>query len=207
MTDEELKPLIRNAQIGDGRDAEKVIKSFEPYIFTLSAGYYLRNYERDDFMQLGRLAVFKSIYKFNLNMASFNKYAKSAIRNNLNFEYRCHKKDKLMIAFADIENLVKSEVSSIKSPCNIEEAFIKKEESLQLYKYIFKLNMLEKDIIINKFYKGISLVKYSKEKNLKLSMVRYYYASALKKLKNNLITHSKGTTHIFISSYERRNAA
>lgn len=179
-----LKEALKKAKEKDQDAILRLMNKYSLLIDKYSRIYKLKNYDSSDLKQEGNIAILNAIDKFDLskNPNVFDCYAINSIKNKYGTLARSHIKrnteSSLNIStntddFAEIINL-------IEDPTNIEDIYIKSEETSKLN---YALSSLSKEelTLINAIYinKSHSLLKYCKENNLP-------YTSSRKKLKKSL---------------------
>lgn len=187
---DKLEILEKMAQSGDENAQEEMLRMFEGYIYTIASGYYIKDYDMDDLIQLGRMSVYKAMKLYDFDSASrgFMYYAMNAVKKNFMNEFRkCGKYNYEMSLNEKNKESEMEYIDAIKDDINIEDDYEKKIMKNKLTKAVKALPGIEKDIIIWKFYFGRSLKEYAALHNMNYSCVRYHEKAALKKLQCYLI--------------------
>lgn len=129
--DEELLPLIRQ---NNEEALETLMKKYSPLIGRIASSYYGVTYDHQDFLQEGKMALFKAIETFDETRgASFYSYAMTCVRNAITTVYRKQKRA------ADLERLMEEP--------NIEGV----KESYEAYQTSKKIDIfLNKKMILEK---------------------------------------------------------
>lgn len=183
MNKKELEKLVREAKLGNEDAKENIITTFEGYIYTVASSYYIKGYDMDDLLQLGRISVYKAIKLYDLNKSSngFMYYTINAVKNNFLYEFRkCKKYNYESSLNAKSEDSALEYIDYIEDSANTEEDYEKKIIKEELTKAIKSLPQPEQDIIIWEYYLNKNLKEYANLKNLKYSYIIYHKKKALK---------------------------
>lgn len=82
---QEIEILVKEAQMGNKDSMEKLMKSFENYIYKSAMTIYVSGYDQDDLMQIGYMTVMRAVEKYDITKSNFVNYVTLAITNN----FRC----------------------------------------------------------------------------------------------------------------------
>lgn len=173
------------AQSGDENAQEEIIYMFEGYVYTVASGYYIKNYDMDDLIQLGRMSVYKAIKLYNPESASrgFMYYAMNAVKKNFMNEFRkCGRYNYEMSLNEKNKESEMEYIDAIEDDTDIEDDYEKKIIKEKLLEAVSELPDLEREIIIWKFYLERPLKEYAALHNMNYSHIRYHEKTALKKI-------------------------
>lgn len=99
----ESSALLRAVVEGAQGAFDELLRRWNDYI-TISAARYGRNpTDFDDLYQVGSLALWRSVARFDPSRGSFNHYACRAIKNSMIREMRKHEGDHLILALFDVD--------------------------------------------------------------------------------------------------------
>lgn len=182
----------------DKNAQEEIIRMFEGYIYTVASSYYIKNYDMDDLIQLGRMSVYKAIKLYDPESASrgFMYYAMNAVKNNFMYEFRkCGRYNYEMSLNEKNKECEMEYIDAIEDDINIENDYERKIIKKKLLEAVNELSDLEREIVIWKFYLERPLKEYAALHNMNYSCVRYHEKTALKKiavlLNNNIWSEDK----------------
>lgn len=95
LPDIELIYLVRD---GNNTAFEILLKRYEPLIGSVIRNYYARDYEKEDFFQIGSLAFYQAIMSYDTSVgATFYGFALSCVRNKVVSAWR-HEQDEINYA-------------------------------------------------------------------------------------------------------------
>ncbi|MCD2502297.1 sigma-70 family RNA polymerase sigma factor [Clostridium sp. NSJ-145] len=186
-----LVETLKKAKEKDQGSILTLINKYYPLVDKYSNIYKLKNYEKSDLNQEGNIAILNAINKFDLskNLNAFDGYTINSIRNKFGTLARIHIKrntESSLNILGNDEELVEI-IDLIEDPINIEENYIKSDESSRIHS---ALNTLSKEelTLIDAIYltKSHSLLKYCKENNLTYHITRRKLKKSLEKLKTYL---------------------
>jgi RNA polymerase sigma factor (sigma-70 family) len=180
----ELNDLVIKAKNGDKYALEEIIEMLSPVIYKICSCYFIKNYEIEDLIQIGRMSVVKSIEKYNSNSkASFKTYAASAIENNLKYLLRSeYKRNYEISSNITVEDGI-TLADCFQDEFNIEEDYCRKESYSTLYKYLNKLEPIYRDILYWVYIDGGKIKDYADRENISIEACRKRKSRALKKLR------------------------
>lgn len=79
-----IERLIIRCKQGDKKALEELLVTYEPLVKKISMSYFINGYEQEDLEQLGRLAIVRTVNKFDLdNGANFTGFVHRVIKNDL----------------------------------------------------------------------------------------------------------------------------
>lgn len=170
----EIEQLVKKAKANDESAMSELMKRFRPLILKMANSIYIKDYDRDDLIQLGYIAIIKAVSYYNTERnTNFTAYVSNAIRKNYYYEMRKSSKrnydtsfDKLLEegkeAF-DIENFNSSNICD-----SIEDNVIKKEQIEELKKILKTLKKEERELLFYAYNKDSGGIReYSKITGIK----------------------------------------
>ncbi|OFI06499.1 RNA polymerase sigma factor FliA [Clostridium acetireducens DSM 10703] len=162
-----MDKIVKLAKMGNKRAIEFLIKKYELYIFKESNKVKLRDYSKEDLIQIGKLSVLKAINKYNLNQGSnFTAYVIQSIKNNFYNKIRRESKNRFDISLYK-ENAEGSKIiDTIASNFNLEQYIMKREQKDKLNKALSKLSKEDRKLINWVYYDEKKLTDYAKINNL-----------------------------------------
>ena len=183
-----LTEALKQAKEKDQDATLTLINKYSPLIDKYSRIYKLKDYEKSDLQQEGKMAIINAISKFDLskNPNVFDGYAINSIRNKYGTLARTHIKRN---SESSLNIITSSDDSSeiinlIEDTVDLEKSYINSDEISRLQ---FAINTLSKEEIelINIVYikKSHSLLNYCKENNLTYHTSRMKLKKSLEKLR------------------------
>lgn len=183
-----LTEALKQAKEKDQDATLTLINKYFPLIDKYSRIYKLKDYEKSDLQQEGKMAIINAISKFDLskNPNVFDGYAINSIRNKYGTLARTHIKRN---SESSLNIITSSDDSSeiinlIEDTVDLEKSYINSDEISRLQ---FAINTLSKEEIelINIVYikKSHSLLNYCKENNLTYHTSRMKLKKSLEKLR------------------------
>lgn len=188
---EKIEIMVDNYNKGDRNTENKIIRAFEGYIYTVSCSYFIKDYDMEDLLQLGRISVYKALQHYDKGRVSngFIYYAMNAIKNNFKYEFRKHKKNNFVISLDDKFDGELYYKDVVKSEENIEGDFIKIETYKKLRQAVNELPKLQREIIIWVYFEDKALKDYATLHNMSYSSVRYHRNAGEKYLRSAIKVH------------------
>ena len=186
-TQREIQDLVIMAKEGDVCALEEVYKTFEMFISKTAFTISLKNYKREDLVQIGNESIAKALNKYKLEDGRpFLPYVVTSIRKNFNNlirnnnRYGCE--ESLHINNSNGFLLI----NIIPSLEVFEEDLLKKETHGELKQVIDKLNEDERQIIYYLFIREYRVSDFAKLKDLNYWVCKRKIGALLRKLKNLL---------------------
>ena len=145
---QEIEALVRKAQSGDKPSMEKLIMSFENYIYKSAMNIYVVGYDHQDLMQIGFMTIMRAVEKYDTSKSNFINYVTLAITNN----FRCLIRNKAREnANGSLDAAIGDEIS-LKDilpdkGVNVEENYIKEELGREIREAIKGLPFKLQEII------------------------------------------------------------
>lgn len=155
-----------------------------PFIIKRASCTYVKGYDMDDLIQLGRVSVIKAVIKYDFNKNSkFSSYAMGAVKKNFYNLIRNNKKYGSCCSLNTVQDNGLELQDSIASSDNVEDFILKKETIKFLNEALQQLKKEEEEIIKWFFFQKKTLQSYSKEKGICYKTVLDRKNRALKKLR------------------------
>lgn len=184
--------ILKSAQAGDESAKLCIINKYEKLILKYSNSYHLKNYDIDDLIQIGNMAVLYAINKFDLEKGNrcIDSYMINSIKNayrNLGRENIKYSNESSLNILIKTGDYVSEIIDLIEDNINIENLVVDKSSIKTLTEALTHLSDFEKNLI-NEVYltpKG-SLLKYCKSNNLSYNQTRTKLKSILKFLKESI---------------------
>lgn len=183
-----LTEALKQAKEKDQDATLTLINKYSPLVDKYSRIYKLKDYEKSDLQQEGKIAIINAINKFDLskNPNVFDGYVINSIRNKYGTLARTHiKRNTESSLNIPTNNEDSSEIIDlIQDTIDLEKSYITSEQISRLQ---FAINTLSKEELelINIVYikKSNSLLNYCKENNLTYHNSRMKLKKSLKKLR------------------------
>lgn len=170
MNHNEIEKCVIRAKAGSQEDLLKLLEQFKHFIYKTASSFNIRNYDIDDLVQLGNIAVMKAVLKYKVGSHTFSSYVFNSIKNELKYAVRVNAKANKDLSInmpVDASEGYDTEfVDCLESPDNIEEDLVKAENIKELREAIELLSEEEKQLINAIYYNGSELKKYAESKNL-----------------------------------------
>lgn len=179
ITDEEIINQVINGNI---YAFSEIVIRYKDYVFNLVYRFVYNCNEAEDLSQ----EVFINVYK---NIDKFRKGSKIStwifkISYNLCIDWlRKNKKRNVELVALNEEN------EPADKSCNIEENFIKRQQSLELHGAILQLNKKYRDVLILFYYQDLSYEDIGSILDLSVKTVETHLYRGRKLLKKNLGKH------------------
>ncbi|MFL0251987.1 sigma-70 family RNA polymerase sigma factor [Clostridium neuense] len=177
----EFDKLCKEAKNGDGDAVWLIIEKLKPFIIKCSHSIYLKNYALEDIISVANIALLKSIKCFKLDSGKhFFPYAIITIKNELNMEIRKVAKCWMESSLNNYLEVSGENSGIFSSENSLEEDYIVKELIEARLKI---LSDEERKLIVSVFYKGVTLMEYSKFNNLSYKKCSNMKLKAMRKMK------------------------
>lgn len=193
---EKIEELVIKAKAGDQVAFEELLKSFRNFINKQIRLIYVNGYEEEDLIQVGNIAIFKSVNSYDITKGNFTSYVTLAIKNNLNYLIRSSAKHRFN---ASLENFTEEELSKKSEALGedlLEEEYLLKEEKVELLAAIEELKEKQKHLIYFLYIHDLGTMKnYAKIYGEKYDAVAKRKAVACKNIKEILKKRRRGQTN------------
>ena len=186
-----LTEALKQAKEKDQDATLTLINKYSPLVDKYSRIYKLKDYEKSDLQQEGKIAIINAINKFDLskNPNVFDGYVINSIRNKYGTLARTHiKRNTESSLNIPTNNEDSSEIIDlIQDTIDLEKSYINSEQISRLQLAINTLSKEELELInIVYIKKSNSLLNYCKENNLTYHTSRMKLKKSLKKLRSLL---------------------
>lgn len=176
--------LIKKAQGGDKEAIEETVKRFIPFIRKICRKIYVRGYELEDLIQIGKVSIIQAINNYKINRTyAFTTYVVNTVKINFYrlMKYKVNSISEISIEV--IDNNWYKEIKAIAFNNSIENEIIKNEEKRRLYYEINKLSHNEKELIYWFYFENKTLEEYARKKGICYSSAVKRKRNAIKKLR------------------------
>lgn len=186
-----LTEVLKQAKEKDQNATLKLINKYSPLVDKYSRIYKLKDYEKSDLQQEGKIAIINAIDKFDLskNPNVFDGYVINSIRNKYGTLARTHIKRNSESSLNILTNTEDSSeiIDLLQDALDLEKSYITSEQISRLQLAINTLSKEELELInIVYIKKSHSLLNYCKENNLTYHTSRMKLKNSLKKLRSLL---------------------
>ena len=186
-----LTEALKQAKEKDQDATLTLINKYSPLVDKYSRIYKLKDYEKSDLQQEGKIAIINAIDKFDLskNPNVFDGYVINSIKNKYGTLARTHiKRNTESSLNIPTNNEDSSEIIDlIQDTIDLEKSYITSEQISRLQFAIHTLSKEELELInIVYIKKSTSLLNYCKENNLTYHTSRMKLKKSLKKLRSLL---------------------
>ena len=170
----------------DISNSHLVVEAYKPLLISSIKKYYNKSYQFEELMQEGILEIIESIKDFdNSRNIPFSGYLKRRIY----YFYlgKNHIKENLSLDINIGEEKEMTLGDLIEDNMNIEEDYLKKENSIEIKKALEKLTKRQREIIEDFYFHKKSIGEIAIEKNIKYRTVVNTKTTALEKLKKIIV--------------------
>lgn len=191
MNYREIENSVTGAKNGDSQELNKVLEQYKPFIYKTAKQYNLKNYDLNDLVQIGYMALMKAVVKYRTGSNTFSTYAFNAIKNELRYTARQnnrHNEDLSLNSPVNTSGNAKIEyIDCIESKDNLEDHILKSEKISEVNNVVSKLPSDEADLVSMIFYNKNSIKNYAEKKGLSYLQAVRKKNKILKKLNNQLL--------------------
>lgn len=190
LNSKRLLDIILDAKNKDSDSILFLINKYKPLIIKYSISYILKNYDKEDLIQIGIIAVIKAIEKYDISHGEdfIDCYIINSIKNtyrNLaraNIKYQSESSLNISVdEDIDIQSLLPDDY-------NLENDIIKNMQHLELKNILNSLTDDEFNLIkVSYLTPNLTLYKYCTENNLNYHKKRRQLLSLLSKIKTKLL--------------------
>ena len=170
----------------DISNSHLVVEAYKPLLISSIKKYYNKSYQFEELMQEGILEIIESIKDFdNSRNIPFSGYlkrriyyfylGKNHIKENLSLDINIGEEKEITLGDLIEDNM------------NIEEDYLKKENSIEIKKALEKLTKRQREIIEDFYFHKKSIGEIAIEKNIKYRTVVNTKTTALEKLKKIIV--------------------
>lgn len=183
---ESLLEILQNAKMNDSKSMLYLINKYKPLILKYSTSYILKNYEKDDLIQIGSIAVIKATQKYDISHGE--NYIDCYIINSIKNSYRNLARTQIKYSSESSLNITLDEhddiESLLKDDYNLENDIIKNMQHLELKNILNSLTDDEFNLIkVSYLTPNLTLYKYCTENNLNYHKKEDNYSPCYQKLK------------------------
>lgn len=166
---ESLLEILQNAKMNDSKSMLYLINKYKPLILKYSTSYILKNYEKNDLIQIGSIAVIKATQKYDISHGE--NYIDCYIINSIKNSYRNLARTQIKYSSESSLNITLDEhddiESLLKDDYNLENDIIKNMQHLELKNILNSLTDDEFNLIkVSYLTPNLTLYKYCTENNL-----------------------------------------
>ena len=189
LNSKRLLDIILNAKNKDSDSILFLINKYKPLIIKYSISYILKNYDKEDLIQIGTIAVIKAIEKYDISHGE--DFIDCYIINSIKNTYRNLARANIKYQSESSLNISVDEDTDIQSllpdDYNLENDIIKTMQHVDL-KNLLKSLTLEEYTLIKEAYltENSNLYKYCITNNLNYNKKRRELIALLSKLKIKL---------------------
>lgn len=193
----DINILIRNAQSGDKKALEELIKMYKPFIIKNAIQIYINGYEVEDLVQIGIMALIKAVNKYDLDRKiGFTTYVITVIKNTFNEELRkvISKKwdEKFKCSLNNVNENGIEFMEMLVSDEDVEEDLMLKEKITIIRKALDKLNESEREIINWFYFENKPLKEYALKKGMNFNTVVKRKCRAVEKVRKYFFEEYRG---------------
>lgn len=187
---ESLLEILQNAKMNDSKSMLYLINKYKPLILKYSTSYILKNYEKNDLIQIGSIAVIKATQKYDISHGE--NYIDCYIINSIKNSYRNLARTQIKYSSESSLNITLDEhddiESLLKDDYNLENDIIKNMQHLELKNILNSLTDDEFNLIkVSYLTPNLTLYKYCTENNLNYHKKRRQLLFLLSKIKTKLL--------------------
>lgn len=190
LNSKRLLDIILNAKNKDSDSILFLINKYKPLIIKYSISYILKNYDKEDLIQIGTIAVIKAIEKYDISHGE--DFIDCYIINSIKNTYRNLARANIKYQSESSLNISVDEDTDIQSllpdDYNLENDIIKNMQHLELKNILNSLTDDEFNLIkVSYLTPNLTLYKYCTENNLNYHKKRRQLLSLLSKIKTKLL--------------------
>lgn len=192
MDYKEIEECVTRAKEGSKEDVLKLINHYKGFIHKTVVEFYVKNYEIDDFMQVGYMAVLKAISRYKPGSNTFSSYVMSTIRNAVIYIVREISKGGFELSLnaplkADEEGI--EFIDIVAADTTLEEEVVAAETSVEIRAAMGSLTEEEKDLVYKVYYDKMLLASYAREIGISYKAARKMKERVLEKLREVMEQH------------------
>lgn len=170
MNHYEIEACVVQAKNGNQEALLKLLNQYKALIFKTAYQYDIRNYESNDLVQIGYLAILKALKSYKVGSNTFSAYAVKAIKNTIKYTLRQSTKyeDQLSLnspLYAGQDHSTEY-IDSIVSEENPMEEALNCQEALELRTVLSKLLPEDLELITAVYFNNLPLKHYARKKGL-----------------------------------------
>lgn len=182
--DLKLNSTVLQAKKGDENAMRTIIEKFTPFIIKQCKNIYIKDYEIEDLIQIGEISLINAVKHFKVeNKKDFTGYAICSIKNNYKCEIRQKCKFNYEISLNSNQNLYNM-IEMFPSLEVIEDDYICKMQTEQLYLYLKKLDKHDQELIEWVYLQQKKIKSFANIKHLRYETCIRRKKTILKTLRN-----------------------
>lgn len=185
----DLSKVILKAKDGDKKAMEFILEKYNPLIIKRAISYFIKGYDTEDLIQIGRLTTLNAIEKYNpLSKSNFTSYLNMAIKNNFNNMLRNSMKLNYQSSL-DISTGEGMTIVDLLADENFTEEIVEKNFLIkELLTALDELDVYDKEFILFLYSNSTgNLTKWSEAKGENYSKVRKRREVIIETLKNKML--------------------
>ncbi|MFA9399325.1 MAG: sigma-70 family RNA polymerase sigma factor [Clostridiaceae bacterium] len=189
MNQQKIESCVIKAKRGDNESLLIIFETFKPFIFKIAKSYNINSYDTYDLVQSGYVALINAVDKYKIGSHTFSPYAFVSIKNSMRYLARTNMNRNSEISLNQKINLDNSNdefIDTLMAITDVEDDFIKLENSKNLRKAVSKLPPDELELILFVYYNDVSLKTYAEKKGMSYSKAVWKKNKILEKIKENL---------------------
>lgn len=179
----EIEACVVAAKNGNEEALLKLLAQYKSLIFKTAYQYDIKNYEKNDLVQIGYLAILKALKNYRVRSNTFSAYVVKAIKNAFKYTSRQNNKYELDLSLnATVSTGQDSSaefIDCLESGVNLMEDVLNKQEIAELRKVLLKLAPEDQEMIQAVYFNNCPLKHYARKKGLN-------YLQAIRKKKRIL---------------------
>lgn len=189
MDYKEVEEWVIRAKEGCQEYVQKLLNHYKGYIYKTASEFYLKNYEVEDFVQVGYIAVIKAISKYVPGTNTFCSYVMRVIRNAVLYQVRHRSKEGYEVS---LNNRVRDEegleyIDIFATEKTLEDEVVAAETYEDLRAALEGLTEEEKDLVYKLFYEKKKLATYARDHGITYITARRKKDRVLGKLRRELL--------------------
>ena len=189
MDYKEIEECVIRAKEGSKEDVLKLINHYKGFIHKTAVEFYVRNYEIEDLMQVGYIAILKAVSSYKPGSYTFSSYVMSTIRNAVIYIVRERSKGGFELSLnaplkTDEKDL--EFVDIVAADTTLEEEVVAAETSQELRAAMGSLTEAEKDFVYKVYYDKMLLASYAREIGISYKAARKMKERVLEKLRQEM---------------------
>lgn len=159
----EIEKLVLEAKKGSKFAEVEILNKFTRFIVKKALGVRLKNYELDDLIQIGYIAVLNAISKYDVEKAraGFVPYVTKCIQNKFYHLIREAASCNLEITIEQEDNAGITICEKLTDDFLVEDDYINRETIKEVKRALNMLDLKDRDVIEQTFFQEVTLKQYS----------------------------------------------
>jgi RNA polymerase sporulation-specific sigma factor len=170
MNHSEIEASLIKAKNGNREELLRIIEQYKPFIIKTAKQFYIKNFDFNDLIQIGYMAVINAASKYRTGSNCFSTYAAMAVKNAFKYAARqnskAHNELSLNSALDSGTDGGTEFIDCIESPENIEEELIRQCTIKEVHNAISKLADDEAELVNLVYLNGTSIKSYAEKNQL-----------------------------------------